>query len=88
MFQHVVDGDHRGVLDPGGGPGLLLRPGVQDVPVGLSDVQTRRQFLYGDRPVQQLVVCAPHLAHAATADGLDEPVPAREHRTRACLLFH
>ncbi|GAA2613619.1 hypothetical protein GCM10010425_02350 [Streptomyces spororaveus] len=30
----------------------------------------------------------PHLAHAAPADRLDEPVPARQHGAPTCLLFH
>ena len=42
----------------------------------LGEVRRDVQLLDGDLPAQQLVLGAPHRAHAAAADPLGQPVPS------------
>ncbi len=82
VLDDVVDGDDPGVRDARRRPRLLLRPGVQDEPVGLGDVQPGGQLLDGDGAVQHLVVGPPDLAHAAPAEHVAQPVAPRQHQSR------
>ncbi|PPS68592.1 hypothetical protein BZZ08_07386 [Streptomyces sp. MH60] len=78
VFEYVVHGDDGRVVDPRRrarlAPGARQEYGL----VALGDVERGGQFLDGDGPVQHLVVCAPHPAHAAAADGFPEPVASRD----------
>ena len=74
MLDHVMDGDHAGVVQPGRRPRFPHRAGNQ---VGMLVQRLRRQQDLLDRhhAVQQLIVTAPHPAHAALAHGLGQQVP-------------
>ncbi len=74
LLQHVVDGDHAGVLDPGGGAGLPLHPGVEDLQLVLGQVADG-QFLDGDLAVEHPVPGPPDGTHATPAEPLPQLVP-------------
>ncbi len=78
VVEHVVQGDDGGVVDPRRRARLGPGTGEQNGLLALGHVQRGRQLLDGDGTVQQLVVRAPHPAHATAADDVDEPVAARE----------
>ncbi|CAM5728440.1 hypothetical protein STENM223S_00951 [Streptomyces tendae] len=86
VLQHVVHGDDGRVVDPRGGPRLRARACQQGGLFAVGDVERGGQFLDGDGPVQHLVVCAPHPAHATAPDGVAESVAARDER--ALHLIH
>ncbi len=77
LFEHVVDGDDARVLDPGGGPGLALHPGLEDLQVLLREVADR-QLLDGHLPVQHFVHGPPDGPHPAASQTLAERVPPRQ----------
>jgi hypothetical protein len=86
VLQYVVHGDDGRVVDPRGRARLGPGPGEQHGLVAVGHVERGRQLLDGDGPVQHLVVRTPHPAHAATADGVDEPVAPRQQQ--ALHLIH
>ncbi len=86
VVEDVVDGDDPGMRDPGRGPGLCLGPLVQHGPVGLGDVTAQGQLFHRDGPVQHFVVRAPHPAHPAAADGLNQPVAPGKYQSNARAL--
>ncbi len=73
LLQHVVHGDHAGVLDPGGRGGLPLHPGVQDLHLLLGEVADG-QLLDRDLTVQHPVPGPPDRAHPAAAEPLAQLV--------------
>ena len=68
----VVDGDDVGVLECGGGAGLLLESAAA-LRVGQA---VRWEDLQGDVAVQTRVMGPVHDAHAALADLFEDPEPA------------
>lgn len=86
VLEHVVHGDHGGVVDPRRRTGFRPGPRQQDGLVALRDIERRRQLLDGDGPVEQLVVRSPHPAHTAAPDGVGEPVATRQEQ--ALHLIH
>ena len=90
VLDDVMDGDDPRVRDPGSRARLLLRAGVQHGPVRLGDVQSGGQLLDCDRPVEHLVVGAPHLAHAASAQDVTETVTSGQYdsRVRSLRVIH
>lgn len=90
VLDDVVDGDDSRVGDPGGRARLLLRAGVQHHTVRLGGVQAGGQLLDGHRPVEDLVMGSPHLAHTAAAQDVAQPVPPGQYdlRVRSLRVFH
>lgn len=76
VFGDVVDGDDRGVADAGGRACFALHPQAEVAQFGCGGVVIGAQFLDGDFAAEDFVVGAPHDAHAAAAELLDDPVPA------------
>src|SRR5262245_44931301 len=70
------------MIEPGGRPSLARRPGQQDALITLISLRGQQQFLDRDHPVEELVVAAPHPAHAALTDWLVEPVAPANDRAR------
>lgn len=86
VLQHVVHGDDGRVVDPRGSARLGPGTGEQYGLIALGHVQRGRQLLDRDGTVQHLVMRAPHPAHSAAPDGVDEPVTVREEQ--ALHLIH
>lgn len=79
LDDHVVDGDDRGMLEPGGQVGLPERGGVGLLP---SDgVEVRREPYLLDRHVtaERLVGGKPDRARPALGEGVEQPVAACQH---------
>jgi hypothetical protein len=76
-LAEVVDDGHPAVLEGRGHPGLAAKPFPQNTGEGLVVVVAQRfEALDGDLSAQRLVPGTPHLAHAASTDQVEQPVPA------------
>ncbi|SCE41278.1 hypothetical protein GA0115245_133721, partial [Streptomyces sp. di188] len=79
----VVDVDHGGVVEPGGGAGLTAHPLEGVVPFTFGKVVGDPGLLDGHLAVDGLVLGTPHGAHAAVAELGEQPVAAGDHPSRA-----
>nr|WP_264198736.1 hypothetical protein [Pseudonocardia sp. ICBG601] len=73
----VVHGDDAGVVDRGGGAGLVAQPG------DVAGVARAQEQLHRDRAVQLPVVGQVHRRHPAPAEHVAQLVAAAHHVTRA-----
>ncbi len=71
----VVHGDHPGMPERGGQPGLAFEPAQEG---RVRDI-LRAHHLHGHRPVQPGVQSAVHRGHSATRDHRAQPVATVEH---------
>jgi SAM-dependent methyltransferase len=62
MLNHIMDGDHAGVIQPGRRPRLPHRAGDQ-VGMLMRGLRREQDLLDRHHAVQQLIVTAPHPAH-------------------------
>ena len=82
VLDHVMDGDHAGVVQPGRRPCLPRRPRDQVGPLGVWQAHREQHFLDRDIPVKHLVMPPPHAAHAALPDRLNQPEPPADQGAR------
>jgi hypothetical protein len=76
LLDHVVDGDHAVVAQPGGCPGLAHRAGGELGLLGWRQLRREQDFLDCHGAVQELVTPAPYPALAALPDQATQQVPA------------
>jgi len=76
LADHVVDGDHRRMIDTDGRPGLALHVQIGGPTVRRGEVLGPARLLDGHVPVHHLVMGPPHRTHAAGAQPLQQPVTA------------
>ena len=69
VLGHVVDGDDRRVVEPGGGLGLAQRPLVRVGPFGVGEGLGDLDFLDRHVAVQELIAGTPDYPHGTAADG-------------------
>ena len=77
VLAEVVDDGDSAVLECRGDPGLAAEALAQHPGERLVVLRPHRlEALDGDLPAQRFVARAPHLAHAAAPDQIEQPVPA------------
>ena len=74
VLDHVIDGDHAGVVQPGRRTRLAHRAG-DEVGVLLRRLRRQQDLLDRHYPVKQLILAAPYPAHATLTRELNEQVP-------------
>jgi hypothetical protein len=77
VLDHVVDGDHAGVVQPGGGPRLAHRAGEETGPLR-GRLGQQQDLLDRHFPFKKLVTGTPDPAHAALAHRLGQQVASRD----------
>ena len=73
----VVSADDVGMIEPGDGPGLTVKTGQRRGVFRLG----QRQHLERDAPAHQHVLAQKHLAHAAGAEPIEQPIFAADEKT-------
>jgi hypothetical protein len=74
LLDHVINRDHPGMVQPGHGPRLTHRAGHHVSAGGVRQALRQQHLLDRHLAVEHLVMAAPHPAHAALADRLQQAI--------------